>query len=44
MDNKLTKALGFIDNILTYKSFVELCDIQTNHKEELKGGLKDNYN
>lgn len=44
IDDELTRALSLIDNILAYKSFAELYNIQASYKGELKGGLKDNYN
>ena len=39
-DNELTTVLGFIDDILSYTSFIDLRDLQTN----CNGELRDKYN
>ena len=44
MGGELTKALGLIDDILAYKSFMELYNMWVSRKGELEGGLEDNYN
>jgi len=36
MDDKLTIALGLIDDILSCTSFTDLCNLWTDHKGELR--------